>query len=87
MPEPRQLQQPREPAVLARHVFALQQQPEAVFEIERDHIGRAALFVKRVRHRREFQAVQEVGGLLRKHRYASPVMRVSWCGLGASAAA
>ena len=67
VPQPRELQQPREAAILARDVFALQQQRETILEIERDDIGQAPLFVERVRHRGQFQAMQQFGGLLGEH--------------------
>ncbi len=44
MAEPCQLQESREAAILARDVFALQEQRKASFAIERDDIGQASVF-------------------------------------------
>ena len=67
MPQPRELQEPRQAAILARDVFAFQEQREAIFKVERDDVGLSALFIERLRHRRQFQAMEQVGGLLGEH--------------------
>ena len=84
VPEPRELQEPRQAAMLPREMLALQEQGQTIFEIERPHIGHPALFVQRLRHRGQFQAVQEVGGLLGEHGYTSPVMSENWGSGGAA---
>ena len=78
VPQSRELQEARESPILARALFALEEQREAIFEIERDDIGRPPLLVEGVGHGGEFQAMQQVGGLLGEH-YASPAMSES-CG-------
>ena len=67
VPKARELEQAREPAILPGEMLALQEQREPIFEVQRDDIGRAALFVERLSHRRQFQAMQQVRGLLREH--------------------
>jgi hypothetical protein len=54
MPQSRELQQPRESSILARDVFAFQEEREPIFKIQRDDIGLSPLFVESFRHRREF---------------------------------
>ena len=63
----RQLQEAREPTVVAHGLFALEQQGEAVVEGEGGQIGDAALFVECGGHAGEFERVEGREGLFDQH--------------------
>jgi hypothetical protein len=70
--EARELEEPREPAVGARRLFALEQEGEAILEAERGDIGHAALFLERGGHAGEAERVQEGERLFNQHARSPP---------------
>lgn len=71
-PEARDLEQPRQAAVVAREPLALEEESEALVEVETREVRDAALFFQGVCHAGEAERMKEVEGLLHQHEKGSP---------------